>query len=75
MKIIIEGQIPKKSVPEWVGMIMTCKFCNTIFELEEADYPRTVNKRGLFNSRFITISVHCPFCMATTSKEYKTKIK
>jgi hypothetical protein len=73
MKIITEGQIPKKPLPQWVGMTLTCSFCKTVFELEEDDQPMVSSKRaGLFKT-FAILSVQCPFCMAFVSKEYEIK--
>ena len=74
MKILTKGEIPKKPLPEWVGMILTCSFCNTIFELDENDHPNIISERGrMFKLRLNTISVHCPFCMAHVSAKYEIK--
>jgi hypothetical protein len=75
MKITTEGQIPKQPLPEWVGMVMTCKYCKTVFELEENDVVRVSSERGdgTFKPRFATISVHCPFCIVHVLTKYEIK--
>lgn len=74
MKIITEGKIPKPKLPAWVGLKMTCRICNTLFELEEDDYPDiiSVTSVGIFyinNNR--KIRVHCPMCKAVVSAKYE----
>lgn len=74
MKIISKGEIPKRKLPDWVGLKMTCRICNTLFELEEDDYPEIISVRSfsIINNK-CTLSTTCPLCNAVVSIKYEPK--
>lgn len=60
MKIIHHGTPKPKPKAPWVGLQMTCKNCDTIFQLEEGDGVQTSQPRAMLAQ--MTVTVTCPVC-------------
>lgn len=74
MKIIIEGTPLIKQLPVWVGMIMTCPHCSTVFQLEENDNVTVTSPRSICDDN-LRIRVSCPFCNYSSIFAFKNEIK
>ena len=74
MKIITKGEIPKKSLPLWVGKLMTCPHCSSVIELEEGDDVIVTSNRSIFNYH-VELSMTCPVCMFYNSYLFKNELK
>ena len=61
MKIIKQGVVKPPPPPFWVGQIITCGRCDTVFALEEGDKINWWQDRGMLNGN-IHVLVDCPQC-------------